>query len=201
MRMADAEESVELLAEHAVEPLAAAVDLDGGERAGDAGEVHRAEPALADHRRREPARHRLHLRPRQPPRRPSHTTLSPLLLLPKSPAAAAAAAVRVIGAPPVTGGRGRHVPAAAAAQEPVSLPHPRARSQLALLLLCFLHPREEEEEEEEEERKGERRKKKKKGGDFVWRLGLCIVALYIAACGDFRFGGGVNCKKKNAKTN
>ncbi|KAB8113323.1 hypothetical protein EE612_052286, partial [Oryza sativa] len=59
VRMADAEERVELLAEHAVEPLAAAVDLDGGERAGDAGEVHRAEPALADHRRREPARHRL----------------------------------------------------------------------------------------------------------------------------------------------
>lgn len=69
VRVADASERVELLAEHAVEALAAAVDLDGGQRAaGEAREVHGAEPALADDGRGEPARHRLHLRPRQPPR-------------------------------------------------------------------------------------------------------------------------------------
>jgi hypothetical protein len=62
------EQRVELLPEHAVEALAAAVDLDGGESAREAREVHGAEPSLADHGRGEPARHLLHLRQRQTPR-------------------------------------------------------------------------------------------------------------------------------------
>ena len=69
MGVAHAEERVELLAERAVEALAAAVDLDGGEGAREAGEVHGAEAALADDGRREAARHGLHLCPRQLPRR------------------------------------------------------------------------------------------------------------------------------------
>lgn len=68
MGVADAEEGVELLAEGALEALAAAVDLDGREGASDAAEVDGAEAALADDGRREPTRHGLHLRPRQLPR-------------------------------------------------------------------------------------------------------------------------------------
>jgi hypothetical protein len=61
---------VELLAERAVEALAAALHLDGAEAGGgEAGQVHGAEPALPDHPGREPRRHGLDLRPREPPRR------------------------------------------------------------------------------------------------------------------------------------
>jgi hypothetical protein len=109
VRVPDALERVELLAEHAVEALAAAVDLDGGERAGEARQVHGAEPALADHGRGEPARHRLNLRPRQPPR----AGLDPLLGLavghPEAPVLVAFPAV------------GRRIGATPAAEEPVPL--------------------------------------------------------------------------------
>jgi hypothetical protein len=61
---------VELLAERAVEALAAALHLDGAEAGGgEAGQVHGAEPALPDHPRREPGRDGLDLRPREPSRR------------------------------------------------------------------------------------------------------------------------------------
>ena len=61
--MADTAERVELLAERVVEVLAAAVNLDGGEGASEAGEVEGAEAALVDNGRREASRHGLHLRP------------------------------------------------------------------------------------------------------------------------------------------
>uniref|UniRef100_K3Y8C1 Uncharacterized protein n=1 Tax=Setaria italica TaxID=4555 RepID=K3Y8C1_SETIT len=70
VRVAEREEHLELPAERAVQALAAAADLDGAEpRGGERGEVHRAEPAAADHAGREPARGGLHLGPRQLPRR------------------------------------------------------------------------------------------------------------------------------------
>ena len=46
--MADVEERVELPAERVVEALAAAVNLDGGEGAGEAGEVEGVEATLID---------------------------------------------------------------------------------------------------------------------------------------------------------
>jgi hypothetical protein len=70
VRVPQRKEHVELLAERAVEPLAAALDLDGAEAGGgEAGQVHGAEPALPDHPGREPRRHGLDLRPRELPRR------------------------------------------------------------------------------------------------------------------------------------
>jgi hypothetical protein len=111
VRVPDALERVELLAEHAVEALAAAVDLDGGERAGEARQVHGAEPALADHGRGEPARHRLHLRPGQPPR--PGPGLDPLLGL-----AGGHPEVPVLVAFPAAG---RRIGATPAAEEPVPL--------------------------------------------------------------------------------
>jgi hypothetical protein len=70
VRVPEREEHVELLAERAVEALAAALHLDGAEAGGgEAGQVHGAEPALPDHPRREPGRDGLDLRPREPSRR------------------------------------------------------------------------------------------------------------------------------------
>ena len=75
--VADAAEQVGLLAERAQAALAAAapaLHLDGHGRAvPEPGEVHGAEAAPAHHARLvEPARQRLHLPPRQPPRRLLH---------------------------------------------------------------------------------------------------------------------------------
>ena len=111
MRVPDALERVELLAEHAVEAFAAAVNLDGGERAGEAGEVHGAEPALADHSRGEAARHRLHLRQRQAPR-PGLDPLLSLSLVVEHPE------ITIVVAFPVAG---RRIGATPAAEEPVPL--------------------------------------------------------------------------------
>jgi hypothetical protein len=134
VRVAEPEQRVELLPEHAVEPLAAAVNLDGGERAGEAREVHGAEPALADHGRGEPACHRVHLRQRKPPR----LGLGPLVYL--LPERIAAGAVHVVVAFQFAG-------AAAAEEELVPLyPHLLQESfslpPLCLRSLDFLHTQE-----------------------------------------------------------
>ena len=72
MRVAEREEHAELLAEGAVEALAAALHLDGAEAGGgEAGEVHGAEAALADDAGREARRDGLDLGPREPPGLPA----------------------------------------------------------------------------------------------------------------------------------
>jgi hypothetical protein len=129
------EQRVELLPEHAVEALAAAVDLDGGKSAGEAREVHGAEPALADHGRGEPARHLLHLRQRQPPR----PGLAALLF-----ESIGAGAVHVVLALQVAGGR---IGAAAAEDELVPLYPHLSRVHLSLSVPSWVssctHQREE----------------------------------------------------------
>jgi hypothetical protein len=139
VRVADALERVQLLAEHTVEALAAAVDLYSGERAGDAREVHGAEPALADDGGGEPARHRLHLRPRQAPR----TGLGPLLdLLIEHAEIPVVVALKVAG---------RRIGAAPTEEEPVPL-HPHLRQESLLLA-------HEKEMAAGGERRGERRRR------------------------------------------
>jgi hypothetical protein len=70
VRVSEREEHVALLAEGAVEALAAALHLDGAEAGGgEAGQVHGAEAALADDPGREPRRDGLDLGPREPPSR------------------------------------------------------------------------------------------------------------------------------------
>jgi hypothetical protein len=73
VRVAEREEHVELLAEGAVEALAAALHLDGAEAGGgEAGQVDGAEAALADDAGGEARRDGLDLGPREPPgRRPA----------------------------------------------------------------------------------------------------------------------------------
>lgn len=82
VRVAEGEEHLELLAEGAVQALAAAVDLDGAEAGGrERREVHRAEPAVPDHPGREPPRDGLHVRPRELPRRRGGDVLAAPFLL------------------------------------------------------------------------------------------------------------------------
>jgi hypothetical protein len=63
VRVLDAKEHVKLLAEDIVEAFASTVDLDSGERTGEARELNGAEPALAHHSQSEPARHPLPMQP------------------------------------------------------------------------------------------------------------------------------------------
>jgi hypothetical protein len=63
VRVSDAKEHVKLMAEDTVEAFATTVDLDSGERTGEARELNGAEPVLAHHSQSEPARHPLPMQP------------------------------------------------------------------------------------------------------------------------------------------
>jgi hypothetical protein len=152
VRVADAEERLELLAEDAVEALAAAVDLDGGEGAGEAREVDGAEAALAHHGGGEAARHPLHLRPRQLPRA---GLVAPL----RRPGAAALRLL--VDLLHVAGGR---IGPAAAAEESEPLPH---RSLSLSVLMISLG--------EQQRRAKQRTSRAERGRRLPWLWGYGLV--------------------------